>query len=645
MKNARVAGMLVVMVSVFPAIGLSAEDRKSTNLAPNPGLEEPGTVEVPKGWSGKLPEGWSCYDNTPAEVGISDKIYHSGKHSAYLRITKFRDDDRVHTALVVGRSKNGYSGPEAIPVKPNTKYYYSFYIKGGGFSRKITVGPWGFKADGSGRDREFPSISVLPTEKWTHHVGSFTTKAETGRIILLFRFYGMKDRGVKRGATFYVDDVYIGTSEAAAKAEVPPAPGAEKQVPLFVPIKEPSLWPAGTKYGYTPLKEGTVRIWDAGKHWGSMWTAWAVSFKNKDKWKQVPYGITDYKFKGDTVLENKFFFISFNANSQNDLNVKHGKGTLWRNVIYKAYYNPSEYRIEKAPPGVFPKRFGVYYGDHTGEVKIIKNTPKEIIVENQADVKKCKYPITARYRVLADKPWVEVRPVKYVTDQGIHGKVRMAIAPIEGGNDWVLDSLRDPCGRPKAPPCKMIICFFESGTTPFMWVLTWTSPFKEAGPHFLNDSGPHGDTMWWGGTPGYPRHSPGCITSSWAKFGKNGAVVVGALAFWHNWHRDDINKPIKKGEVYTSKWKPPYPGHWRMTVRIAEKKYDQGFNYDGKTKFPAEYFTKDVYDGKFTFKSPKDGRLDYVIMYMYDRTKDTPKDVFTPMDQYRWTMKQWRGGK
>ena len=81
-----------------------------------------------------------------------------------------------------------------------------------------------------------------------------------------------------------------------------------------------------------------------------------------------------------------------------------------------------------------------------------------------------------------------------------------------------------------------------------------------------------------------------------------------------------------------------------MTVRIAEKKYDQGFNYDGKTKFPAEYFTKDVYDGKFTFKSPKDGWLDYVIMYMYDRTKDTPKDVFTPMDQYRWTMKQ-RGGK
>jgi len=379
----------------------------------------------------------------------------------------------------------------------------------------------------------------------------------------------------------------------------------------------------------------TAKIYDAGKHWGSMWTAWSFSFKNKDKWKQVPYGVTDYKFKGDTVLENKFFYISFNANSQDDLHVKADGMTLWRNILYRCYY---------------PRRIVVggvkEYAGRTKFVRILKNTPEEVIVEHHSPPsRRYKVEIVTTYRVLKDKPWVEVRPVRKAHMLGIHGKVRIGLAVVEGGNDYVVDSLRDPADAYVPPKGKMIICFFESGRYPFMWVLTFPS-FKRANTYFNCDSGPKGDTMWWGGTPGYPRHSPGCITATYARFGnQTEPVVVGALAFWHNWHREEINKPIKKGEVYASKWKPPYPGHWRMTVRIAEKKYDQGFNYDGKTKFPAEYFTEDVYDGKFTFKSPKDGWLDYVIMYMYDRTKQTPDDVFTPMDQYRWTMKQHEGGR
>jgi hypothetical protein len=75
----------------------------------------------------------------------------------------------------------------------------------------------------------------------------------------------------------------------------------------------------------------TAKIHDAGKHYPGNWTAWAISFKNKAAWKQVPYDKTDYQFNGDTVLENKFFYISFNANSQDDLNVKKGShaGNTW----------------------------------------------------------------------------------------------------------------------------------------------------------------------------------------------------------------------------------------------------------------------------------------------------------------------------
>ena len=37
----------------------------------------------------------------------------------------------------------------------------------------------------------------------------------------------------------------------------------------------------------------------------------------------------------------------------------------------------------------------------------------------------------------------------------------------------------------------------------------------------------------------------------------------------------------------------------------------------------------------FTFRSPGDGKLDYVLLYLWDRTAKTPRSVWTPMDVYR----------
>ncbi|MCK4626717.1 MAG: hypothetical protein KAV00_15495, partial [Phycisphaerae bacterium] len=52
-------------------------------------------------------------------------------------------------------------------------------------------------------------------------LGSFTTGAKTERVVLMFHVSGLKDRNVKSGAVFYVDDVYLGTDEAGAKADAP----------------------------------------------------------------------------------------------------------------------------------------------------------------------------------------------------------------------------------------------------------------------------------------------------------------------------------------------------------------------------------------------------------------------------------------
>ncbi|MCK4625697.1 MAG: carbohydrate binding domain-containing protein, partial [Phycisphaerae bacterium] len=204
MSMARITGVLsialVVVILVFVSSCLAADASKALNIAPNPGAE--------KAVAGKLPEGWGRYHNTPADMGATDKVFHSGKNSVFLKVTGFGKDGLAVTGLAAGQT-DGYNGPAAIPVKPYTKYNFSFYIKGKGFTRKIGVKPWGFKADGSGRDRSIPGVSVLPTDKWTRYAGSFTTKGQTERVVLMFFVYSKKDRDITEGATFYVDDVNL----------------------------------------------------------------------------------------------------------------------------------------------------------------------------------------------------------------------------------------------------------------------------------------------------------------------------------------------------------------------------------------------------------------------------------------------------
>ena len=53
---------------------------------------------------------------------------------------------------------------------------------------------------------------------------------------------------------------------------------------------------------------------------------------------------------------------------------------------------------------------------------------------------------------------------------------------------------------------------------------------------------------------------------------------------------------------------------------------------------PTRYFHSRVRVGAgepFTFRSPADGMLDYLLIYLWDRTPQTGDDVWTPMDVYR----------
>ena len=382
-------------------------------------------------------------------------------------------------------------------------------------------------------------------------------------------------------------------------------------------------------------KLSDVVLWDTGEIYRVKHTD-LRQYKNRANWKQVPYGAgKDFKFKGAAVLENKYLFLYFDYNNKDAIFMypKLDGKPAFSNELYKR-------------PG---------RGHGTSYAKVIKCSYDEIIVEHKAD--DGDNACVSLHRMVPNKPWIEFRAVKVIKTQGIHGKTRIDIVPIEGGNDYVIDSLRFPKAyyhpARKVKESKMVLCLHESIKYPFMWVFTFPS-LQRADPYITCDSGhgPRTDAFtWYAGKvtipkhwfsePNWPKRSWGCIASTHAHFGKDSTepVVLGALPFWRGWNREELGIPVKAGEVYKSNWKPPFPGHWRMTIRIAEKKYTMGWKYDGKTRFKAKYYSKDVYDGNFSFKIPEDGILDYVLMYIYDRTKETPPEVFTPMDQYRWMMK------
>jgi hypothetical protein len=90
------------------------------------------------------------------------------------------------------------------------------------------------------------------------------------------------------------------------------------------------------------------------------------------------------------------------------------------------------------------------------------------------------------------------------------------------------------------------------------------------------------------------------------------------IAWKYPYERDVKGSPFRKGEA----WWPMYPGKWRLVSRIA-----------GKCRTTPVIVTKDAVGRKdLAYKPPASGPLEWVFIYLYDRTPDTPQDVYTPMD-------------
>ncbi len=626
-----VLAVLAAVVLAWSMAGFAADAPKATNLVPN--------GEAEKGVAGKLPEGWSHYENTKDEVGITDKEFYTGKRCAFLKVLGFGNDARACTGLAVGKT-NGFSAPNGIVVKGDTTYHYSFYIAGYGFKRKITASPWSFNEAGKERNRNIKGVSVLPSAEWTRYTGTFKTKAATRKVVLMFFVYGMEDRDLKEGATFYVDNVYLG------EAEPPAAVKGSARIKLPAPPAPPPPPPAGATIGYKPMPKGAnfVRVWDLGKKYTYKHYWPKKQWEDRANWIQVPYGKTaDYKFRGDCMLEGPNFWMSLHASGHDACflyNKTDAEGTPSRhNEMYRSYDQPGGLRT--------------YCGSYEYN-KIIKNERGDIIVESKTKTRTRKGVgvfLINRYRVQAGKPWLEIEPMnEMVSEQGMHGESRIHISPesLPGGQDFLADAWKnDPpksIYHPHTSRMLLDLIMDDDCIWAMMWKTTGKIPSSHKHPYFEHRS--RSDNCRGGYPAGWQRigegKSPLILTSPFVKYRKE-KMVLGVLRIGH-WHYQKIGAAVQADKDYKGqfkyaylrkvksspfstgkRWWPMYPGKWRMIGCV-----------DGKYHTQKITVTKDdVGKSEFTFRSPLAGTLEYVVFYLYDRTDQTPKDVFTIMDIYR----------
>ncbi len=350
-------------------------------------------------------------------------------------------------------------------------------------------------------------------------------------------------------------------------------------------------------------KRPVVRLWDTGKLYtqkNPMHDAW----KNRANWVLVPYGTTDYQPRGDLMIEGETFYLFLFTNKDDsvDLMAKIGDAGYKPNEIYKVHDTGRR-----------------NFGHGTTAVKILHNAAEKIVVEHAGEGQKDKQPVVTIYHVLAGKPWLEVRPVERVNQQGMHGKSRICAFVKKEGEDFILDSKREPFTEEVIIPAPEgtigIINFSRRFRTDydFMWFMAFPPGVEK---HPLTYLGFHADPFWEDARSDRPS-----VGAQYAYMGQGG-VFIGVLNAKDNWKREDVGHRLAAGENYRTRFRAPYPGRWKLVARLDSR-------YVHKCVEIREA------GEQFIFRSETAGLLDYILVYLWDNTTGTPASVFTPMDVYR----------
>ena len=577
-------------VAASTALGTSAQDsvRNINATGPSP-------ISMPNYWSYYLGDGNGTWGGTRYHA-------HSGDYSAFLQTRSYGSSDSVNVGLIAGKS-DGYSGPEAYPIQASTTYSFSFWTRGDLQGAQPYALVW-TSDEANSSERQWVSMagSIDPSGDWTHHEGIFTTPADAHKFVVMFKAIG--DSSQVSLGTLYVDDLQV---RLDGGANIIQNPGAEESV----------------------LRSGQVVIWDTNKkydykHYGF------EAIKDRESWTQVSYGTTGYTFAGDAVIQSDYYWVSLHSSPYDAV-------FLYANVDGHDSRHNELYRSWDTPNGCRN------YGHGSSLNTIIKNEPHEVIIESAAIPReRCGYTatVTTRYRALAGRAWLEISPVSQASEQGMHGESRFNVSPNlpSDGSDAVVDSLRHGLGgggeRVYMPDeSEMLLDFVMDAD--LIWQMTWPTPAHERA---------RSDTAAGGYNAGWSYVGEGdcerVITSPFIRYSDE-KVIIG-VHYKDYWHYQKIGQSVQASVPYAgswqrayeralphglypvgSPWTPGYPGQWRLVGSV-----------DGNY-YVNEVTITDTNDDTFTFVSPVDGTLEYVVMYLYDRTEGTPDDVTTPMDVYR----------
>jgi len=334
-----------------------------------------------------------------------------------------------------------------------------------------------------------------------------------------------------------------------------------------------------------------VVIWDTVRPYkqGTLPTS---AIEGKARWTRVPHGKSeDYPFNGDCVVENEHvrLYLPASENSRPVLLGKSGAGTARRLMLYEY-----DARVQR----------------HSGpkHIRILKNTSQEAVVEYGTGTQR-DATLKVAYRLVGGTHWIEARPIENAGGLGIEIKSQFVVVPSEFGEDFICDSSKQkPGAKVPIPRDNLVIGLDSDGS--FTTVITYPS-VDQAGDILIGSD----ETVSNRGRRAFP-----FVSEIDTKFqGQN--IFVGLLDDRENWHFERIGRIYSSSGQYISDWKPPYHGRWRLTGRVRGR-----------------YRINDVTGDHFAFACSWSGTFEYLFMYLYARTEDTPADIVTPMDMYRETL-------
>jgi hypothetical protein len=186
---------------------------------PNPGVEKTNkktdNIKLSGVFlDGKLPKGgWTIKNSTGTSVfGVSNKNPHSGSYCLYSGIKTKNPKGVSEFFIRLGENIPGIKTPASVLLlKPDTTYYFSFWIRAEGKIRVILRYEEHEKNAATSKLKYIglnnKAMVIYPDEKWKKYETVFTTSSRMIKAVPVLQVVG-KDFS-QEGNTVFIDDVEI----------------------------------------------------------------------------------------------------------------------------------------------------------------------------------------------------------------------------------------------------------------------------------------------------------------------------------------------------------------------------------------------------------------------------------------------------